>query len=329
LIAFAVFFAITGPHYASLFNDLTTCKAKGDCNSITNSLVNGQDTYFPFAQAFSLVLPGLLGMFWGAPLVSRELESGTYRLAWTQGVTRRRWVLTKLAVVGGASMLAAGLMSFMLTWWASPIDTLNANRFSSLIFDTSYIAPIGYAAFAFALGMTAGVLWRRTVPAMATTLGVYIAVRVPFFHFVRPHLMTPVTRVRSLKNVGNIGFERTQNGVSFVAGDTNLRNALSFSSSIVGKHGGEVTQRWLGDHCRALLLLGNPSPGKGVKVTTGIRPKAFTDCIDKIAVTFHQVLRYQPANRFWTFQWIEMSIFIVLALLLSAFSYWWVRRRIA
>ena len=300
LVAVAVVFLITGPHFASLFHDLKTCRAKGDCESITSSLTSGQDTYFPFAQAFSLLLPALLGLFWGAPLVARELESGTYRLAWTQGVTRKRWILTKLAVVGAASMLAGGLMSWMLTWWASPIDTVNADRFSSLVFDTSYIAPIGYAAFAFALGVTAGVLWRRTLPAMATTLAVYVAVRVPFFHFIRPHLLTPVRQIRSLKNVGNIGFERTPNGLSFIAGDTNLPNSLNFSSSV-----------------------------KGVKVTTGIRPEAFTECVDKITAAFHQVLLYQPANRFWTFQWIETAIFLVLAVLLGGLTYWWVRRRIA
>src|SRR5262249_24464833 len=38
-------------------------------------------------------LPLLLGAFIGAPLVSRELEQGTYLLAWTQGVPRRRWLL--------------------------------------------------------------------------------------------------------------------------------------------------------------------------------------------------------------------------------------------
>ncbi len=127
-----------------------------------------------------MALPALLGMFWGAPLIARELESGTYRLAWTQGVTRSRWVLTKLAVVGGASMVAAGLMSWMLTWWASPCRHAQRQSFRFVIFDSSYIAPIGYAAFAFALGVAAGVLWRRTVPAMATTLVVFIAVRVPF-----------------------------------------------------------------------------------------------------------------------------------------------------
>jgi len=329
LVVVAVICLFTGPHFASLYHELKTCKAKGDCQSLRNSIFNGYNTYFPFVQAFSLALPVLLGMFWGAPLIARELESGTYRLAWTQGVTRSRWVFTKLTLVGGASMVAAGLMSWMLTWWASPVDTLNADRFASLIFDTSYITPIGYAAFAFALGVTAGVLWRRTVPAMATTLVVFLLVRVPFFHFVRPRLLAPVRVVRSLKNVGNIGFERTPSGVSFVAGDTNLPNSLSFSTSVVGRHGGEVTQQWLHEHCRSLLQLGSPAPGKGVKVTTGIRPKAFTACIDKISTTFHQVLLYQPPNRFWTFQWIEMSIYVVLALLLSALSYWWVRRRIA
>lgn len=329
LVAVAAVFLITGPHFASLFHDLKTCRAKGDCESITSSLTSGQDTYFPFAQAFSLLLPALLGLFWGAPLVARELESGTYRLAWTQGVTRKRWISTKLAVVGAASMLAGGLMSWMLTWWASPIDTVNADRFSSLVFDTSYIAPIGYAAFAFALGVTAGVLWRRTLPAMATTLAFYVAVRVPFFHFIRPHLLTPVRQIRSLKNVGNIGFERTPNGLSFIAGDTNLPNSLNFSSSVVGDHGGEVTQQWLRDHCRSMLQQVPPNPGKGVKVTTGIRPEAFTECVDKITAAFHQVLLYQPANRFWTFQWIETAIFLVLAVLLGGLSYWWVRRRIA
>ena len=329
VVAVALFFVFTGPHLANLYVELKSCKVHGDCQSLTNSLLNQYNKELPFVQALNLIFPALLGMFWGAPLIARELESGTFRLAWTQGVTRARWVLAKLAVVGGASMLAMGLLSWMFTWWASPIDTLNATRFGSNVFDTSYIAPIGYAAFAFALGVTAGVLWRRTVPAMATTIAVYIAVRVPFDHFVRPNLLSPVTLAASLKKVGNIGFERTPNGVSFIAGDVSRPNALVASTSVVGRHGGEVTQQWLRNHCRTLLQLNSPSPGKGVHVTTGIRPKAFTECIDQITKSFHEVLLYQPASRFWTFQWIEMSIYLVIAVLLGAISYWWVRRRFA
>jgi ABC-2 family transporter protein len=329
LTAVAVFFAITGPHLWHLYDGLKRCNAHGDCGSLTQSVYNGFNKIYPFVQALAIALPGLLGMFWGAPLIARELESGTYRLAWTQGVTRGRWIVTKLLVVGGAAMLAAGLMSWMFTWWSSPYDTLNANRFSSSIFDSAYIVPIGYAAFAFALGVAAGILWRRTVPAMATTLVVFIAVRLPFAHFIRPRLLTPLSRVTSFKHAQNIGFERTPTGMSFVVGDANQPNSLLVSNSIVGDHhGGTVTTQWLRTNCRGLFNF-QPPPGKGGPTSTGVRPAVFTDCTNKISASFHQVLTYQPAYRFWTFQWIEMSFYVVLAVLLGAFSYWWVRRRIA
>lgn len=329
LVGVAVVFAITGPHLWSLYDSLKTCSAHGDCGSLTQSVSNGYSKIYPFAQALSIALPGLLGMFWGAPLIARELESGTYRLAWTQEVTRERWVFTKLLVVGGASMVAAELMSVMLTWWSSPYDTLNANRFSSSVFDSQYIVPLGYAAFAFALGVAAGVVWRRTVPAMATTLVAFIAVRLPFSHFIRPRLLKPLTKVSSFKHVQNVGFIRTPTGLSFVAGVGNPPNALLVDNSVVGKHGATVTSQWLKDNCRALFNFSPPpNAGKGGPTSTGVRPTAFTDCQHKISTSFHLVASYQPAYRFWTFQWIEMSIYIVLAVLLGLFSYWWVRRRI-
>jgi hypothetical protein len=330
LVITAVYFAISGPHLWSLYDSLKGCKAHGDCQSLNSSVFNGYTKVYPFVQALSVALPALLGMFWGAPLIARELESGTCRLAWTQGVTRARWVFTKLAVVGVASMVAVGLMSLMVTWWSSPYDTLSGNRFASTVFDSAYIAPIGYAAFAFALGVAAGVLWRRTVPAMATTLVAFIAVRLPFAHFVRPRLLSPLTQVTSIKHAQNIGFERTPTGMSFVVGDANRPNSLLVSNKITGKDGGKVTTHWLKNHCPGLFnFTPPPNTGKSGHVTTGVRPAPFTNCVHKIDASFHQVLSYQPANRFWTFQWMEMSIFIVLALLLGAFSYWWVRRRIA
>src|SRR5262245_44635235 len=60
------------------------------------------------------VLPGLIGAFWGAPLVARELEAGTHRLAWNQSVTRTRWLLTKLGIVGGAAVATIGPLSLAL-----------------------------------------------------------------------------------------------------------------------------------------------------------------------------------------------------------------------
>src|SRR5262249_52817678 len=69
-----------------------------------------------------LVTPAVIGVFWGAPLVAREIETGTFRLAWNQSVTRARWLAVKLGLIGLASMATARLRSLMLTWWASPID---------------------------------------------------------------------------------------------------------------------------------------------------------------------------------------------------------------
>jgi hypothetical protein len=331
LIAVAVVFLVTGPNIAHEFAELRGCKAKGDCNFLDNAIQNGNDRIDNFANALGLVFPALLGIFWGAPLIARELESGTYRLAWSQGVTRSRWIISKLAVVGLASMIAAGLMSWMFTWWASPIDTLTANRFATQVFDTHYIAPIGYAAFAFAVGVTAGVLWRRTLPAMATTLVVYVAARITFDQKLRPNLMTPVKLTTKLSKNGGYGFEQGPTGLHFLTEGGNLPNSLVFNSVMVGRHGSEVTSQWLATHCPDLLMgAGRVSRHGSVGIRVkGPPPRAFNECVTKIAANFHQVLTYQPASRFWPFQWIEGSIYLAVGLALCAFSYWWLRKRVA
>jgi ABC-type transport system involved in multi-copper enzyme maturation permease subunit len=330
LVAVAAVFLVTGPHMAHLFDTaVKNCRAKNDCAFVTNSLTSQNSKIFAFMTVVSLALPAILGIFWGAPLVARELETGTYRLAWSQGVTRSKWIVCKFAVVGVASMIAAGLMSWMLTWWASPIDTLNANRFGTQVFDTHYIAPIGYAAFAFAVGVTAGVLWRRTLPAMATTLVVFVAARIAFTQYLRPTLLTPLKLVRTFSKSSAYGFEQTPNGLHFMVGDSLQPNALVFNTIMRGKHGAAVTSQWLKANCANLIgppASGNSSVGfKG----RGPAPKAFGECVEKISASFHEILTFQPASRFWTFQWLEGSIYLVVAVALCAFSYWWLRRRVA
>ena len=136
-----------------------------------------------------LAIPALLGMFWGAPLVARELESGTYRLAWTQSVTRRRWLSVRVALVGVAALAVAGLASWLVSWWFAPLDAVNMNRFDPSVFTARGVVAIGYAGFAFALGVATGTLTRRTLPAMAATLLGFVAARIAFTLWVRPHLL--------------------------------------------------------------------------------------------------------------------------------------------
>ena len=139
-------------------------------------------------SALMYVVPALIGIFWGAPLIARELETGTHRLAWNQSVTRTRWLATKLAIVGAATAATAGLLSWAVTAWAHHIDHATGNRDQPADFGARGIVPIGYALFAFVLGVTMGMLIRRTVPAMAATLAIYIGAVVSMPLWIRAHL---------------------------------------------------------------------------------------------------------------------------------------------
>jgi len=128
LAVVAIALAVTGPHLAGLYasNGLATCQAHGNCETLKTSFMDQVKSSTPDGRLFALGIglllaaPALVGVFWGAPLVTREIEAGTFRLAWTQSVTRARWLAVKLGLIGLASMAAVGLLSLMVGWWASP-----------------------------------------------------------------------------------------------------------------------------------------------------------------------------------------------------------------
>jgi hypothetical protein len=194
----AIALAVTGLQLAHAYDTAAAlCPRPGNCpqmlgNSLNSFPSQGDLNAANSLNALGLVVPALIGMFWGAPLVAREFETGTFRLAWTQGVTRVRWLAAKLGVAGLAAIAAGELFSLMVEWWSSPIR--KAQMTSGLTHGISHsgVTPIGYAAFGFALGVTAGFFIRRTLPAMAVTLAIYAAVIIAFPVWVRPHLIPPV-----------------------------------------------------------------------------------------------------------------------------------------
>lgn len=147
-----------------------------------------------------VVLPALAGAFIGAPLVARELENGTHRLAWTQGVTRLRWLTTKLVLVF-APLLAAsagvGVLEVLLVNQLGP----SANHWA--YFDQQ--APVTAAAtmFALALGVAMGALIGKTLPAMAATLVVFVVIRIGLAEIARPVYMAPLVYRTSDLNAYN------------------------------------------------------------------------------------------------------------------------------
>ncbi|MFJ6463438.1 ABC transporter permease subunit [Streptomyces sp. NPDC091387] len=307
LAVLAAALAATGPQLA----DLHTTAGRDLIQQLT-----GTDTALYFAGGVTvLTLPALLGMFWGAPLVARELETGTHRLVWNQGVTRTRWLLTGLVLTGLVAMAAAGLLSLAVSWWADPIDQAvatggsdNGDNFVPRIDPAAFlvrgIAPLGYAAFAFVLGVAFGVIIRRTLPAMAATLTTYTVVQLVMPMWVREHL-APTTTV-------NVPF--TPDRLANYALD-------SVSHVEFGKPDIWVTAE------RTLDGTGHPAHGM---------PPGYADCesIKECVSTltsagYQQRITYQPAGNFWTLQWAEAGVYLALAIGLGALCVWWTRKRLS
>jgi hypothetical protein len=329
LAVFGILLVATGPSLASLYRTSGFAACHSACGPIAGNFLNqaGKAPYhliYLAGAVLIILLPAIIGLFWAAPLLARELESGTYRLAWNQGVTRERWLAVKLGILGLASMAAAGLLSLILGWWASPIDRAAGigsvggyeSRFFPVVFGTRGIAPLGYAAFAFALGVLIGLLIRRTVPAMAVTLGLIAAVQIAFPLLVRPHLITPVRQdtavtASAIQGLSVSGPQANATIQGVFTGTENIPGAWVYSDATLTKAGSSN----LGIVPAACNNLG---PGT-----------SFQPCQQALADRgLKQQLVYQPANRYWTFQALEFGIYLTVAILLAWGCFWAARRRL-
>jgi ABC-type transport system involved in multi-copper enzyme maturation permease subunit len=326
LAILAVVLLTSGLSLAHLYDasGLPGCHLRGDCESLASTFLH-QARGAPYGLLHSLggaivlLAPAVIGMFWGAPLIAREVETGTFRLAWSQSVSRSRWMLAKLGFVGAVTVTTAALLSLLVTWWAAPIDRAivlagaaspdSVSRFTPIAFGAAGIVPVGYAAFAFALGVTSGLLIRRAVPAMAVTLAVFALVQVTWPFLIRPHLIKPVHAVLALGRV-SIGTLAQGHGNSLILTAASGSGGWILSSHAVNAAGRAVSRV--------------PSACE-IGRTGG--PSAFPDCLArhgiKIAVT------YQPDSRYWAFQWYETVIFLALAAGLAGYSWWRISRRLA
>jgi ABC-type transport system involved in multi-copper enzyme maturation permease subunit len=341
LLVAAVFAFVTGRDLAHAYSaTLAACDRIGDCPSATAAFARTDSALSNAFGVLVTIAPALVGVFWGAPLVAREIEAGTLPLVWTQSVTRTRWLLIKLAVVGLASALAAGLFSLVITWWARPLDSAAATMYAT--FGQRDIVPIGYALFAFALGVAVGVLVRRTVPAMAVTLFVFVAVRVSTTYGLRPRLFAPEQQILALDPV-KTGFGSAISpsillNSLFYGGPTSaldpetptIANAWMYPTRVVDAQGHDLTDAVLNATCPDIAAhnAAPPTVPGHVPVSESAQ-EAARACVSTVGATYHELVTYQPASRYWAFQWAEVAIYAGSAVLLGAACLWWVRRRIS
>jgi len=329
MAAFAILLAATGPHLASQYaaSGLTGCRPASCANLALGFLahVSTGGTYAVLdllGVMIILLTPAVIGLFWGAPLIARELETGTCALAWNQSVTRTRWLAVKLTIYGLAAMTVTEGLSLMHAWWAAPIGRAVGqlggthadlaaqfgfvlSRFSPLSFASQGIAPLGYAAFGFALGAMAGALIRRTVPAMALTLVIFAAIQIAMPLWVRPHLFPASHTVVSVTAEESL---RPDN----IPGHP---GAWLLSSQTINAAGQPVYA--------APAACPAPVPVKGAADGEG----GYLACLASHGIREEFV--YQAASRYWAFQVTETAIYLALALALAGLCFRRLSRRLS
>jgi hypothetical protein len=186
------------------------------------------------------------------------------------------------------------------------------------------IVPFGYALFAFALGASTGLLFRRTLPAMATTLVGYVAARLAVTFWVRPHFAAPLTNSFALTANSQFGFQGSPSGLQVVVQNPSIPNAWVLSTAVADRAGHAPTNAFLSKACSGVVGGAQRVQAVGKGAFLGQMQKCFT----AIAAKFHGVVTYQPASRYWSFQSYETALFVALALALAGLSVWWVRKRL-
>jgi uncharacterized protein YneF (UPF0154 family) len=300
--ALAVYLWITGLQMHNAYAAAAACHPASSF-ACGNMIGDFNSAYWPTAQiiaALLQVVPALIGAFVGAPVLARELETGTFRFAWTQGFGRTRWTVAQLVPLAVAVTAVTGAFSVLFSWYYQPFFTEGQQTpFFPSLFDLRGIAFAAWTLAAFAIGALAGMLIRRVVPAIAATLAVYAGLAITAGVYLRYHYMTPL-----------------------VTRNPSLPSSAWIVSQWWTKGGKPVSQATINQILQQYLPAAKQvAPGKFVST---LNP---TQYLNQHGYTLWT--SYQPISRFWAFQWIEGGWLLALSVLLIAATVWLVHRRAA
>ncbi len=278
--------------------------SSGPCQQAENNFANDNSFTAGIVAVLLQAIPALVGAFAGAPLLAGVFETGTFRYVFTQGFGRTRWAAAQFVSLAVVVAVAAGTFSMVFSWAYGPLLGMNGYGYSSLaptFFDLRGIAFAAWTLAAFAIGVFAGVLIRRVVPAMFVTLVAYSALALA-------------------------------TAVSF---RTHYRQALQSTNPNIGAPAHVISRSWElhGKTVGLSTLSATLRPVDVRVVSSGVfspgpsTPEPFDPIHYLLSHGFTWVASYQPGSWFWPFQIIEGTWLLVLSAVLGGAAIWLVRRR--
>ena len=306
--ALAIYVWIVGLKLHHAYVAATTCNpaSPGCADLITN--FNFMNHFLQGGYVLQPV-PALIGAFVGAPVLARELETGTFRYAWTQGFGRWRWALAKLVALAVVVTAAAGVLGVLFSWYYQPyfaatghpaLELSGASPFSSALFDLRGVSFAAWTLAAFAIGALAGMLIRRVVPAIVATLAAYTGLALVGANVLRQHYLTPL-----------------------LSRNPNVPGSAWIFSQYWTRGGRFAFTSWRDAPPSLIHACAGAPPGPLGKPPV----QSFTSCAAQHGYT--QLTSYQPAGRLWPFQWIEGGWLFALSVVLIAVTVWLVHRKAA
>jgi hypothetical protein len=303
----ALYLLITGLQMHHAYAAVAACRpaSSAPCQQVAGTFLA---TYAPgVGPVLGLLqmIPALIGAFVAAPVLARELESGTFRYAWTQAFGRARWTVAKLVPLAVAVTVAAAAFSAFVSWYIQPLWGAGDDNgpLYPTIFDLRGVALAAWTLAAFAIGALAGIGIRRVIPAMFATFASYAGLAFVTGAFLRRHYAAPVISANP---------------------DFHLRAWVI--SQVWTRGGSPASLSMINQTLRPVdiqaVTLGDFRPGPATPVN--VDPVHYL-----VQHGYSQLTTYQPDSRFWPFQWIEGGWLLALSLLLIAATVWLVRRRAA
>jgi ABC-type transport system involved in multi-copper enzyme maturation permease subunit len=299
----SVYLLVTGLQIRSAYGSVTSCHPAGSvsCEHLAFAFQLQYQITPRIVSALILLMPLLIGAFVGAPLLARELETGTFRYAWTQGCGRLRWAITKLALLAAALTAAAGAFSVLFSWYIHPfIADGQISALKPLLFGLRGVAFAASTLAAFAISAFAGTTIRRTVPALAASLTAVTGLDLATAFLLRQYYQAPLTAHGSAPAIppGSLG-----------------ASSWLLRSWTTGPDGQAVSQA---------TINGVINPAQS-RFENAANPNAFMAWLSQHHFT--QWWAYQPQSRFWHFQLTEGSWLLALSLILITATLWLVRHR--